>query len=220
VVDGEQLLALSEPVRARFQARHAAREAAYQASRDTIRHAANAIRAIHRRDIGTADDLIAASREHLDAAYDAAGPFPEVLHAGFVQDAAKEYAEARLTRAAIAGQPLPGPDAVAVDDGSWLHGLAETVGECRRACLDHVRAGRFEAGEALLAVMQDILSVLATIDVPDGLTRGLRRNADGARAITERTRGDLTTAASQRSLREALDAHREALEQTLGRGST
>lgn len=211
------LLALSEPVRQRFLARHRARETAYQASRDTIRNAANAIRALHRGDVATADELIGVSRSALATATGAAEPFPEVLHGGFVQDAAKEYAEAVLTRAALAGEPLPGPDDLGVDDASWLHGLAETVGECRRACLDHVRAGRLDAGEDLLALMQDILAVLATIDVPDGLTRGLRRNADGARAITERTRGDLTTAASQRALREALDAHRAALERTLPR---
>lgn len=215
---GADLLALSEPVRSRFQARHEARETAYQASRDTIRNAANAIRAIHRGDLDTADELVAESRRHLDTAYAAVDGFPDVLHGGFIQDAAKEYAEACLTRAAVTGQTLPGPDEVGVDDGSWLHGLAETVGECRRACLDHVRAGRLDQGEALLALMQEILSVLATIDVPDGLTRGLRRNADAARAITERTRGDLTTAASQRALRAALDAHREALERVLGTG--
>ncbi|MBW3657613.1 MAG: haloacid dehalogenase [Actinobacteria bacterium] len=208
---GEDLLALSEPVRERFRARHEARETAYQASRDTIRNAANAIRALHRADVDEADRLLTASRDALDSAHEATAHCPEVLHSGFVQDAAKEYAEARLTRAALAGAALPGPDELDVDDGSWLHGLAETVGECRRACLDHVRAGRLDAGEQLLALMQEILAVLATIDVPDGLTRGLRRNADAARAITERTRGDLTTAASQRALREALDAHREAL---------
>lgn len=212
---GEDLLALSEPVRERFQARHEARETAYQASRDTIRAAANAIRALHRGEPGEADRLLAASRSALDTAHAAAGAFPDVLHSGFVQDAAKEYAEARLTRAALAGEPLPGPEEVGVDDGSWLHGLAETVGECRRACLDHVRAGALDAGEELLALMQEILAVLATIDVPDGLTRGLRRNADASRAITERTRGDLTTAASQRALREALDAHREVLERAV-----
>ncbi|MBW3618679.1 MAG: haloacid dehalogenase [Actinobacteria bacterium] len=212
---GEDLLTLSEPVRQRFQARHEARETAYQASRDTIRNAANAIRALHRGDDDEADRLIAASREALDTAAAAAEPFPDVLYSGFVQDAAKEHAEARLTRAALAGDPLPGPEEVGVDDGSWLHGLAETVGECRRACLDHVRAGSLDAGEDLLALMQEILAVLATIDVPDGLTRGLRRNADASRAITERTRGDLTTAASQRALREALDAHREALERAV-----
>jgi translin len=209
------LLALSDPVRVRFLARHEARETAIASSRDAIRAAANAIRAVHRTELDRADELIVDARAHLTAATDAAVPFPEVLHAGFVADAAKEVAEAVLTRAACTGAPLPGPEAVGVDDASWLHGLAETVGELRRSCLDRVRDGDHAAAEARLDSMQEILSALVTIDAPDGLTRGLRRATDAARAITERTRGDLTAAAGQRDLRAALDAHRETVERLL-----
>ncbi len=209
------LARLGEPVRERFVARHDARELALASSRDAIRAAANAIRAIHRRELARADELIDDARDALEAALDATDDHPEVHHAGFVQDAAKEVAEAVLTRAAVTGASLPGPDEVAVDDASWLHGLAETVGELRRASLDHVRRGEHEDAERLLDLMQEILSVLVTIDAPDGLTRGLRRATDAARAITERTRGDLTTAAGQRELRAALDAHREVLERVL-----
>lgn len=209
------LARLGEPVRERFVARHDARELALASSRDAIRAAANAIRAIHRREFARADELIDDARDALEAALDATDDHPEVRHGGFVQDAAKEVAEAVLTRAAVTGASLPGPDEVAVDDASWLHGLAETVGELRRASLDHVRRGEHEDAERLLDLMQEILSVLVTIDAPDGLTRGLRRATDAARAITERTRGDLTTAAGQRELRAALDAHREVLERVL-----
>jgi translin len=214
-VEPSDLARLGEPVRARFTARHDARELALASSRDAIRAAANAIRAIHRRELARADGLISDARAALQAALDASDGHPEVRHAGFVQDAAKEVAEAILTRAAVTGASLPGPDEVAVDDASWLHGLAETVGELRRACLDHVRRGDHEDAERLLDLMQEILAVLVTIDAPDGLTRGLRRATDAARAITERTRGDLTTAAGQRDLKAALDAHRAVLEQVL-----
>lgn len=210
------LLELSEPVRARFADRHGAREEAIQRSREAIRAAANAIRAIHRGEDEVAVGLLRESRERLDDAVAALETYPEVLHAGFVGDAAKEYAEAVLTRAAVAGQRLPGPEDVGVDDASWLHGLAETVGELRRACLDRVRAGDLASAEAALGQMQEIHSVLVTIDAPDGLTRGLRRATDASRAIIERTRGDVTTAAGQRALRQALDAHREAIERMLG----
>jgi len=209
------LLTLTDPVRGRLVARHEAREVGLAAGRNAIRAAANAIRATHRGESGRADTLIAEAREHLRQAYDACGSFPDVLHAGFVQDAAKEVAEAVLTRAAVADERLPGPEEVGVDDVSWLHGLAETIGELRRASLDHVRAGRVDDAEAALALMQEILAALVTIDVPDGLSRGLRRATDAGRAITERTRGDLTTAAGQRELRRALDAHREVLERVL-----
>lgn len=217
---GDDLQALSEPVRRQLTAAHEAREVALQAGREAVRAAANAIRAVHRGEGEPADELIARSREALDAATSACGPHPEILYAGFVQDAAKELAEAVLTRAAVAGEPLPGPDATGVDGVSWLHGLAETVGELRRASLDHVRAGRIGRAERLLELMQEILATLVTVDVPDGLSRGLRRATDAARAITERTRGDLTTAAGQRSLREALDAHRMVLERSLATDGT
>ena len=213
-----ELLGITEPVRRRLVARHDAREIGLAAGRDAIRSAANAIRAVHRGESERADRLIGEARESLQAAYDACGSFPDVLHAGFVQDAAKEVAEAVLTRAAIAGQDLPGPDEIGVDEVAWLHGLAETVGELRRASLDHVRGGRVDRAEDALVLMQEILTALMTIDVPDGLSRGLRRATDSARAITERTRGDLTTAAGQRELRRALDAHREALERVLEQG--
>jgi translin len=215
---GTDLRAASEPVRDRFRARHEAREAALASSRDAIRSAADAIRATHRGEVGRADDLIADARGALDRAVTASTPFPEVLHAGFVADAAKEVAEAVLTRAACTGAPLPGPDAVGVDDAAWLHGLAETVGELRRSCLDRVRDGDLPSAESRLDTMQEILAVLVTIDAPDGLTRGLRRATDAARAITERTRGDLTAAAGQRDLRAALDAHRDTIERLLARG--
>lgn len=218
--DPNELLAASEPVRARLVARHEAREVGLTAARDATRAAANAIRAIHRGEQELVAALIADARTALDTAVGACEPYPDVLYAGFVQDAAKEVAEAVLTRAAVAGEPLPGPDDAGVDDVSWLHGLAEAVGELRRASLDHVRAGRLDDAERLLDLMQEILAVLVTIDVPDGLTRGLRRATDAARAITERTRGDLTTAAGQRELRRALDAHRAVLERTLDAGGS
>lgn len=208
----DDLVAAVAPIRQQLEARHDAREVALAASRDAIRSAANAIRAVHRGEGARAEELIADARNSLRRAVEAAEAHPEVRHAGFVADAAKEVAEAELTRAAIAGEPLPAPDGVEVDEVAWLHGLAETVGELRRASLDRVRSGDLEVGERHLELMQEILSALVTIDVPDGLSRGLRRATDAARAITERTRGDLTTAVGQRDLRRALEAHREALE--------
>ncbi len=203
---------LAGPVRDRFLARHEAREAAFGASREAIRAAANAIRAIHRGEFLRAEELIAAAAGALERAVVVAGEHPDVLHGGFVQDAAKEYAEARITAAAVAGASWPTPEEVGVDDASWLHGLAETVGELRRRCLDVIRAEQLDEAERLLGLMDEVMAALATIDVPDALTRGLRRAADGARAITERTRGDVTAALGQRRLRGALDAHRIALE--------
>jgi translin len=40
--------------------------------------------------------------------------------------------------------------------------------------------------------MDEIYSVLVTMDYPDAITNGLRRQTDLARGIIEKTRGDVT----------------------------
>ncbi len=52
--------------------------------------------------------------------------------------------------------------------------------------------------------MDDVYSLLVTIDYPDALTRSLRRNTDMLRSVPERTRGYLTRAPRQRRPEERL----------------
>ncbi len=52
--------------------------------------------------------------------------------------------------------------------------------------------------------MEDIYSLLVTMDFPDALTGGLRRTTDMVRGVLERTRGDLTVAARQEKLERTL----------------
>ena len=66
------------------------------------------------------------------------------------------------------------------------------MGELRRRTLDILRHGYSAEAERLLGIMDDIYSVLVTIDYPDAITNGLRRQTDLARGIIEKTRGDIT----------------------------
>jgi translin len=63
--------------------------------------------------------------------------------------------------------------------------------------------------------MDDIYSALVTVDFPDAITGGLRRTTDALRAVLERTRGDVTMAATQGRVEQAL---REALGAEIGLG--
>jgi translin len=206
-----ELDSLAETLRARLEAKHAAREHALRESRHAIRCSANAIRAIHRGDCEVALALLSEANVALRAACAACAHQPEVEFAGFIFDAQKEYAEARTTFAIITGQPLPGPEDLDMRDAAWLNGLAETIGELRRQLLDVLRSGCLERCEELLEAMDDIYALLVTIDFPEGITGGLRRATDIARSIIERTRGDLTNALVQARLRDALETHRTDL---------
>jgi translin len=53
--------------------------------------------------------------------------------------------------------------------------------------------------------MDEMYSVLVTVDYPDAMTGGLRRTTDSVRGILEKTRGDLTLSVQQRRLEQRLD---------------
>ena len=193
-----------EAIRQHLVAKNKAREAALALARETIRTAANSIRALHRHDFATAEQLSGEAGRALAAASQALADHPDILHAGFIHDAAKEYAESRLTLALVRDEALPTPADLCVDRVAFLHGLAESVGELRRHLLDYLRRGDVDRCEPLLERMDEIYSQLVTIDFPDAMTGGLRRSTDSVRGILEKTRGDLTVAIRQRDLESRL----------------
>ena len=200
-----ELDAAVEGVRAELEATNTARELALPLCRAAIRYAANCIRAVHRGEIERAETLLAESRAAVHEATAALGAFPQLLGSGFVQDAQKEYAEASVTLALIAGRPLPRPEQLGVRGSAYLHGLAESIGELRRHLLDVLRGDAIERCELLLGQMDDMYALLVTVDYPDAMTANLRRATDVARSILERTRGDLTLAAQQQRLARRLE---------------
>lgn len=170
-----------------------------------IRAAGSAIRCIHRLEPQRADTLIGECETALRRAQDVLRPHPVVAYAGFLHDAEKEYAEAVLTRALVAGMAVPGADDIDVGVPAWLNGLAEAASELRRHLLDRLRADETDRAESLLASMEDVYEALASVDFPDAVTGGLRRTNDALRAVLERTRSDVTTTFMQMRLRAALE---------------
>jgi translin len=199
---------ISDAIRVRFDGRMEARERALPAARRAIRMCANAIRAIHRSEWDQASRLMEEARSALDEGMQAVRDHPEIRFAGYLQDAQKEYAEARITEAVVRGADrLPTPEEVGVEDAPYLNGVAEAIGEARRHILDLLRHGHVDRGESILSAMDDMYYVLVSMDYPDAITMNLRRSTDVARSLIEKTRGDLSVAIVQRQLRDALDAH-------------
>jgi translin len=55
--------------------------------------------------------------------------------------------------------------------------------------------------------MDDIYTVLVTMDFPDAITGGLRHTTDQVRGILEKTRGDITMAVRQGELERKLSQY-------------
>ncbi len=198
------VLAIGDAALARLEAVNAAREKALADTRQIVRLSANAIRAVHRGEFAEADTLLQRAHAMHAGLGTYRADFPAVYWAGYVQDAQKEYAEARIVRALIGETAIPSPADLDIDEPVYLNGLGEAAGELRRHLLDVLRAGDIATAEMTLAIMDDIFGLLVTVDYPDAVTHGLRRTTDLVRSVLERSRGDLTLTAQQMRLEAAL----------------
>ena len=200
-----RIQAVGEQVIKALETKYQARERALAGSRATIRNCAHSIRASHRGELDNARALISEAGSLVTSTrHDLIREHPDIYWTGYVQDAQKEYSEANIVYAVIAGEELPAPEQLGVEPAAYLNGLGEAAGEMRRFVLDRIRHGEAERCEQVLNTMEDIYSLLVTVDFPDAITNGLRRTTDMVRGVLERTRGDVTFALQQRQLTEAL----------------
>jgi len=204
--------ALGGRARDTFEEKHRAREVTISASRQAIQACAASIRATHRGEYDAAETLAREARDHVAVADTALVGHPDVRTTGPLHDAKKELAEAWCTLALVRDDPLPSPEDIGVDVAPYCNGLAEAASELRRQLLDRLRAGDLARAEELMGAMDEIYSLLVTIDYPDGVTGGLRRTTDALRAVLERTRGDLTTAMVAARLQGAIERAERSVE--------
>ncbi len=202
----DSLTTIADGIRADLSARNAARDKALVQSRELIRHCAECIRAVHRREWDNADQKLALIRTLAVDMHKGVTQYPDLMNAGYIQDALKELVEAHAMNAMIRDLPLPTPAELHVESASYLNGLSEAATELRRFILDAMRRSSEHSAEAerLLAWMDAIYDQMVTFDFPDALTGGLRRQTDVLRGVLERTRGDLTTSLRQQGLQDAL----------------
>ena len=202
----DPLDAIADSIREALERKTRARDAAIGRSRETIRHCAESIRAIHRREWADAEAKMATARDVAGQLRSDVAAYPDLYFTGYTQDALKEVVEAYCTYAMVRGEPLPNPAALDVENDTYLNGLAEAATELRRFILDILRREDGDSAEAerLLDQMDAIYDKLVTFDFPDAITGGLRRQTDIVRGVLERTRGDLTTSIREQRLQAAM----------------
>lgn len=199
-----KLETIAERIRQNFDVRTSKRDEALKQARQLTRASSLAIRAVHRDDMEAMEANLAEAQQLADILRGELKEHPELFFAGYTQDSLKEFVEANVTCALIQNQPLQTPEDLNVEDATYLNGLAEVVGELRRRTLDILRSGYSQEAERLLGYMDEIYSVLVTMDYPDAITNGLRRQTDLARGIIEKTRGDVTFSLRGEQLTEAI----------------
>lgn len=200
----QNLAEITERIHQGLEQRTRKRDQALAQARQLTRFSAHAVRAIHRSEQSVAYENLAEARKLVKSLQNELSVFPELFFAGYTQDAIKEFAEASITVALIENRPLPSPEELDVEYATYLNGLAEAAGELRRRCLDIIRQGYNAEAGRLLECMDDIYETLVTMDYPDAVTNGLRRQTDITRSLLERTRGDLTISLREGHLEEVM----------------
>lgn len=195
---------IAEQIRQDLEQRNAVREKALKQARQLTRACSLAIRAVHRNEFDLMEGFLAEAQTLANTLRNDLRGYPDLYYAGYSQDALKEFVEANVTCALIQNQALQTPEELGVEYTTYLNGLAEVVGELRRRILDILRTGYSQEAERLLNHMDDIYSVLVTMDYPDAITNGLRRQTDNVRGIIEKTRGDITFSLRGEDLAQAI----------------
>jgi len=195
---------IAEQIRQSFEVRTSIRDEALKQARQLTRACSLAIRAVHRNDFDTMEGFLTEARTLADKLREDLRDHPDLYYAGYSQDSLKEFVEANVTCALIQNQALHTPEELGVEYATYLNGLAEVVGEMRRRILDILRSGYSQEAERLLSHMDEIYSVLVTMDYPDAITSGLRRQTDLVRNLVEKTRGDVTFSLRGEDLTQAI----------------
>jgi len=215
-VPQENLAEIIESIRQEFTQINELRDKTLQLSRTLVRSCANSIRAIHRHEWAEAEAALTQARADAAAMVEPLAHYPTIYQAGYTQDSLKEVVEAHVVYAAIRGLPWPTPAELYVTGATYLRGLSEAASEMRRFVLDLMRRGQVVEAEPYLGFMDEVYSLLITVDFPDAITDGLRRNTDVLRTVLERTRGDLTMSIRQDQMRQALLSFEARLDANLG----
>ena len=179
-------------------------EQSLKLSREIIKSCSKSIRNVHRNNLPDAKTHLDEANNNYNNLQTSLKDIPELRFAGYVNDSERELIEAFLVYEFEKNNILLEFSTMNVSASNYIQGLGDAIGEWRRKVLDKLRKLEIEEGEKYLDVMESSMEIFNELDYPDALTGGLRRYADTARAIIERTRSDLTNAIVSESLRKEL----------------
>jgi len=177
------------------------RETSLTISRAIVRDCSKSIRFIHRNDTKGAEEFNDNEKKKITELKKLTENVSEISFAGYVLDAEREYVEAVLFYVYESKGYIEPFEKFNVHPSSYIQGIGDTIGEWRRKALDHLRNLELIKSESYLNIMEEGLGILNELDYPDALTGGLRRYADNARGLIERTRSDITNAFVNEALR-------------------
>jgi translin len=193
------------PLRNEIDDDDSVREKILPLGRQAVRKCSESVKMAHRGEFDEARTLVTDASQSIIEASQGMSDSDFMLKSKGLDVAYQELAEAVNLISLLERGTFTPPDEYGIPSRAYLSGLADTIGELRRAVLDLLRHDDVERAEGLLGFMEEILEELQTFDYPNALVPDLRRKCDVGRSLVERTRGDVTRAFGQNRLMKKLD---------------
>ncbi|MFX0044692.1 MAG: hypothetical protein ACFE8Z_02480 [Candidatus Hermodarchaeota archaeon] len=195
-----KLSEILEPLRTEIEEDDGVREKVLPLSRSAVRKCSESIKESHRGNFETAAGLLSEAHAIVESALKEITGSDFMARSRSLDVAYQEIAEAANLLSLLKDGGFTPPQHYGIPARAYLTGLADTVGELRRAVLDSIRQEDVDRATNLLGFMEEIFDEIQTFDFPNALVPDLRRKCDVARSIIERTRGSITSAIQQEKL--------------------
>ncbi|MHA1907053.1 MAG: hypothetical protein ACW98Y_07150 [Candidatus Thorarchaeota archaeon] len=198
-------------IREEIDADDQVREKVLPLARSAVRKCSESIKQTHRGKFVDAKSDLKEAHVLVNQAKEEMKKSAHMSKSRILDTAFQELAEAANLLSILEQGVLTPPEIYMIPSRPYLTGLADTVGEIRRAILEKLRKDDTTTAEKLLTMMESIFEELSSFDYPNALVPDLRRKCDVARGIIERTRGDVTTAVRQDRLVKEIGQYEEKL---------
>ena len=200
----DNLEAIAQKIETQLNEKDRLREITLKTCRDIIRMSRKSIRNVHNREVDTAAELAAEAVELTTNLKVTIQHHPDLLTAGYMENASQELAEAHLLLAIERGTPLPAPEDIGITYTSYLLGLSDVVGELRRKAIILLKEGKIAEVESVLLFMESITDQLMEFDYPSGSVP-IKRKQDVAKKLLEQMRGDFVIFKKNKEFEEKID---------------
>ena len=172
-------------------------------SRKVILFSKQAVMAMHRHDLTDAESKLNEAEALLRRLETGLLASPDT-RGGALRTAYQEYTEAKVLLTSLRGEDFPSPREIGVPTISYILGLADAIGEFRRAAVDALRRGDVGKAENYLQLMEEVYQELLPLQDFYPLISELRRKMDVARHLIELTFSDVSSETRRDSLERAL----------------
>ncbi|EZQ04856.1 MULTISPECIES: haloacid dehalogenase [Acidianus] len=159
-------------------------------SRELIRVSGETISLCHRGKESEAKEKFHKAIEKAKEIQKIVSDYPELLY-GDVGVSFQELAEADIVLSFYFNLDVMLPNELGIPDTYFIDGIADAIGEMRRAILEFLRKDKKEDAEKTMEKMDILYESIWKLEYPKSLVPGLRQKIDALRRIVEETRHDL-----------------------------